>query len=100
MIFDKDNFNIRKKMHILGFKMSDDLVKIPKLCEGLIIKQKNKKGTGHIDLVIPVSYNLKSGDMYFLTNRGLVRLINTDIKLAIKIGDIIKDEFNIEYKLL
>ncbi len=100
MEFDKSNLRVLKKMYILGLKMSDEVVKVPKECDGLIIKQRVKKGTGHIDLVIPVSYKFKSGDMFFLSNRGLVRLINTDTKQAIKIAEIVKEEFNRDYKLL
>jgi hypothetical protein len=100
MRFDKENFKIVKAMHILGFKMQDEITHIPKDWDKLIIKQKNKDNTGYYDLMIPINYKIKSGDMYFVRNRSLIRLMNTDVKQALKVAMIIKEEFNIDYDLL
>ncbi len=98
--FDTTKMLIRKRMYIFGIKLSDEVVRVPKDCKEVIIRQKNKENTGHFGLVIPVNYVLKTGDLFFNREKGLVRLMNTDPKRAVKIAEIIKEEFHLDYKII
>jgi hypothetical protein len=98
--FDTTKMLIRKRMYIFGIKLSDEVVRVPKDCNELIIRQKNKENTGYLGLVVPVNYTLKAGDLFFRRDKNLVRLMNTDPKRAVKIAEIIKEEFHLDYKII
>jgi hypothetical protein len=91
--------DIVKESSMLGMTLSSEKVKIPRDCDKIIIKQKNKSGTGYYRLVLPVGYSFKSFDMFFHSDAGIIRLINTDYKRAIKIAEFLKSNLKLEYLL-
>ena len=62
-------------------------------------KEKTKRGTGYYRFVLPVSYNFKSYDMFFHSETGIIRLINTDCRRAIKIAEFFKSKVKLDYTL-
>jgi hypothetical protein len=99
IIIDGSTNTVVKESSILGMELSSEKVKIPRNCDKIIIKQKNKSGTGYYRLVLPVGYSFKSFDMFFHSDIGIVRLINTDYKRAIKIAEFLKSNLKLEYLL-
>ena len=79
--------------------MSKEKGRIPKNCQGLILKQNIKRGTGYYKAVIPMNYNVKSCDMFFYSNNGVVRFISTDLKRATIIAELIKENLKIDFKI-
>jgi hypothetical protein len=96
MIDVKSNIVV-KESGMLGMTLSSEKIKIPGNCDKIFIKQKDKRGTGYYKFVLPVSYNFKSFDMFFHSETGVVRLINTDHKRAIKIAEFFKSNLKFEY---
>jgi hypothetical protein len=99
LIIDTESGCVFKESTLLGMKFSFEKVKIPRNCTGIIIKEIGKIGTGYYRFVIPVSYYFRSFDMFFRSGTGVVRLINTDYKRAIKIAEFIKSVTNLEYQI-
>jgi len=98
MIDAKSNIVV-KESEMLGMTLSSEKIKIPGNCDKIFIKQKDKRGTGYYKFVLPVSYSIKSFDMFFYSKTGTVRLINTDYKRAIKIAEFFKATLKLEYIL-
>jgi len=86
IIDDKSEFVI-KESDLLNMTLSREKIKIPRNCDRIIVKENNKKGTGYYRFVLPVSYVFKSYDMFFCSESGVIRLINTDYKRAMKIAE-------------
>jgi hypothetical protein len=99
IIIDASSDIVVKESSMLGMKLSTEKVKIPGNCDKIIIKQEHKKGTGYYRFVLPVSYTFKSFDMFFHSETGIVRLINTDYKRAIRIAEFLKSNLELEYLL-
>lgn len=99
IIIDAKSDIVVKESYMLGMTLSTGKVKIPGNCEKIFIKQNNKTGTGYYRSVLPVRYNFKSFDMFFYSKTGIVRLINTDYKRAIKIAEFFKSALKLEYVL-
>jgi hypothetical protein len=83
----------------LGITLSNEKVKIPHSCDKIFIKERNKTGTGYYRSVLPVNYKFKSYDMFFHSEKGVVRLLNTDCSRAIKIAEFIKANLKLDYTL-
>jgi hypothetical protein len=98
IIKDKSDIVI-KESDFLGITLSNEKIKIPHNCDRIYIKQKNKKGTGYYRSVLPVNYSFKSFDIFFHSDSGVVRLINTDCSRAIKIAEFLKSNLKIDYTL-
>jgi hypothetical protein len=98
IIDDKSGFVI-KESGLWGMTFSKEKIRIPKNCDRILIKQKTKKGSGYYRFVIPVAYSFKSFDMFFHSETGMARLINTDYKRAIKIGEFFKSKIGLDYTL-
>jgi hypothetical protein len=95
-----ENFRfILKESSLLTMTLSREKIIIPHYCNRVLIKQKNKKGTGYYRFVLPVTYSFKSYDMFLCSESGVARLINTDYSRSLKIAEFIKSNFNIEYIL-
>jgi hypothetical protein len=99
IIIDGSTDTVVKESSMSGMALSSEKVKIPRNCDKIIIKQKNKSGTGYYRLVLPVGYSFKSFDMFFHSDAGIVRLINTDYNRAIRIAEFLKSSLNLEYHL-
>jgi hypothetical protein len=98
IINDKSGIVI-KESGLLGITLSNEKIKIPYNCDKIFIKQKNKTGTGYYRSVLPVSYSFKSYDMFFHSETGIVRIINTDCSRAIKIAEFFKSNMKLDYTL-
>jgi hypothetical protein len=85
-----------KEAGLLNFSLSREKIKIPDNCKKMIIRSKTKTGTGYYRYVLPVSYNFTSFDMFFYSQSGLKRLINTDKSRALKIAEFMRSALNIE----
>jgi hypothetical protein len=99
IIIDSTSEYILKKSRMLGMILSKERVKIPKNCKGSVLKKKIKQGTGYYKAVIPMSYKVKSCDMFFYSDKGVVRLLNTDLKRATIIADLIKETLGLGYNI-
>jgi len=88
-----------KESGFLGIPLSSEKIKIPHNCDKIFIRQMNKTGTGYYRSVLPVNYSLKSFDMFFHSDSGVVRFINTDCSRAIKIAEFFKSNLNLDYTL-
>lgn len=95
-----ENFQfILKESAFLTMTLSREKINIPYGCNRILIKQKNKTGTGYYRFVLPVSYSFKSYDMFLCSGSDAVRLINTDHSRSLKIAEFFKSNFNIKYTL-
>jgi hypothetical protein len=99
IIIDKPGMVI-KKSDFLGITLSNEKIKIPHACDKIFIKQTNKTGTGYYRSVLPVNYKFKSFDIFFHSDTGVVRLINTDCSRAIKIAEFLKSNLKLDYTLV
>jgi hypothetical protein len=88
---------VLKESSLLNILLSREKIKIPPNCNRIIIKEKKKTGTGYYRLVLPVDYVFKSYDMFFCSDSGVIRLINTDYKRAGKIAEILKEGLKLNY---
>ncbi len=98
IINDKSDIVI-KESDFLGITLSNEKIRIPFGCDKVFIKEKNKTGTGYYRSVLPVSYTFKSYDMFFHSDKGVVRLLNTDCGRAIKIAEFFKSNLKLDYTL-
>jgi len=94
-----DKMQIIKEYRVFGFKLSTDIVKIPPNAYQVLIQRKSKKGRGYIQGVVGFGYNLESCDLFFVTNRGAVRIINTEYKRAVIIAELLKETLNLDYQI-
>lgn len=99
IIIDDKSEIVIKESDFLGLTLSNEKIKIPHGCDRIFIKQKNKTGTGYYRSVLPVNYKFKSYDMFFHSDKGVVRLINTDCSRAIKIAEFFKSNLKLDYTL-
>lgn len=99
IIINEDFRFIIKESNLFNIILSREKVNIPHDCNRILIKQKNKKGTGYYRFVLPVTYSFKSCDIFLCSESKVVRLINTDYSRSLKIAEFIKSNFNIEYIL-
>jgi len=83
----------------LGITLSNEKIHIPHSCDKIFIKEKNKTGTGYYRSVLPVNYKFKSYDMFFHSDKGVVRLLNTDCSRAIKVAEFFKSNLKLDYTL-
>lgn len=84
---------------MFGLLLSKDQIKIPNPVSGILIKQSTKNANGYIQGVVKFGYRIKSCDVYFESERGLVRIMNTDQERALKIAALLKDQLGLDYKL-
>lgn len=98
-IIDKNLNFILKESNLFGMILSREKIKIPHNCKGILIRRKIKKGTGYYRFILPVSYTFTSLDMFFYSESGLVRIINTDYSRALKIAGFLKSDLNLGYIL-
>jgi hypothetical protein len=99
VIIDVKSGIVTKESDFLGISLSNEKIKIPLNCDKIYIKEKTKTGTGFYRSVLPVSYKFKSYDMFFHSETGVVRLINTDCSRAIKIAEFFKSNLKLDYTL-
>jgi len=99
IIIDEDFRFVIKESSLLNMILSREKVNIPHDCKKILIKQKNKKGTGYYRFALPVTYSFKSYDMFLCSQSRVVRLINTDYSRSLKIAEFFKSNFHIEYIL-
>jgi len=99
IIIDDKSGIVIKESGLLGITLSNEKIKIPYNCDKIFIKQKNKTGTGYYRSVLPVIYSFKSYDMFFHSETGIVRIINTDCSRAIKIAEFFKSNMKLDYTL-
>ena len=106
LIFIVDYSNLTEEYHtlvgalgfgLIGAILTSEKVKIPPLTSQVLIKQKSKEGRGYIQGAVGFGYKIKSCDVYFDSNRRMIRIINTDYKRAIKIAELLKETLSIDY---
>lgn len=88
-----------RESDLLGISLSNEKIQIPHGCDKIFIKEKSKTGTGYYRAVLPVNYKFKSYDMFFHSDKGVVRLLNTDCNRAIKIAEFFKANLKLDYIL-
>ena len=90
---------IVKEYRVFGLLLSKDQIRIPKQAKQVIIMQKTKTGKRYVQAVVGFGYRLKSYDIFFESDKGLVRIMNTDYERSMKIAGFIKEELGIDYIL-
>ena len=95
---DSSSNQIFKEFRVFGLLLSKDQIRIPLKAKQVIIKQSTKSGKGSMQGVVKFGYRIKSCDVYFESDKGLVRILNTDYERALKIAGFIKDQLGLEYK--
>ncbi len=80
------------------FSLAKEKVRLPKNCKEVIIKKQVKSGTRYLNLVVKSNYNLISFDMFFVYDRGVVRIINTDLERAKIFAEMIKMQLHLNYR--
>jgi mRNA-degrading endonuclease HigB of HigAB toxin-antitoxin module len=96
---DTASLKIVKEYRVFGLLLSKDQIRIPKQAKQVIIMQKTKTGKRYIQAVVGFGYRLKSYDIFFDSDKGLVRIMNTDHERALKIAGFIKEQLSIDYIL-
>ena len=99
IMIDANNQLILKEYRILGGRLSKEKIRIPKDADEILIIPKKKQGKGYFRAVIQFGYNINSYDMYFGVNGGVVQIIKTDRKRAIRIAELINKTTDIEYSI-
>ena len=96
---DTASRKIVKEYRVFGLLLSKDQIRIPKQAKQVIIMQKTKTGKRYVQAVVGFGYRLKSYDIFFDSEKGLVRIMNTDYERSLKIAGFIKEELGIDYIL-
>ncbi|MCJ7717482.1 MAG: hypothetical protein MUO54_13315, partial [Anaerolineales bacterium] len=96
---DLASYQIFKEYRVFGLLLTKDQIRIPKGATQVIIKQKTKIGKGYIQAAVGFGYRIRSCDVYFSSEKGLVSIIHTDYERAVKIADLIKDHLGLDYIL-
>ena len=96
---DSASNQIFKEFKVFGLLLSKDQIRIPSQASRVLIKQTTKRGKGYMQAVVKFGYRIKSCDVYFESDRGLVRILNTDYDRALKIAGLIKDQLDLDYHL-
>ena len=99
---DSASHLILKEFTVFGLLLSRDQIRIPVKTRQVIIKESTKSGRGYMQGVVKFGYRIKSCDVFFESDKGLVRILNTDYERALKIAGFIKEELgseslNVEY---
>ena len=94
----KDKMQVIKEYRVFGLKLSADNVKIPANAYQVLIQRKSKKGRGYIQGVVGFGYRLESCDLFFVTDRSTVRIINTEYNRAVIIAELLRETLNFEYQ--
>ena len=99
IFFDKNKRQIVRKEKIFWIPISNKKIIVPQEYNKVVIKLLTKTADSYVNLVqsVPVSYT--SADMFFVTPTKVRRIINTDFKRALKIAEMIKQVFEIEYEV-
>lgn len=96
---DRASHQILKEYRVFGLLLSKDQIRIPNPLTRVIIKQSTKNAKGYMQGVVKFGYRIKSCDVYFESDKGLVNIINTDQERALKIAGLLKDELDTDYIL-
>jgi len=96
---DRTSNQIFKEFKVFGLILSKDTIRIPSQASQVVIKQTTKSGSGYMHGVVKFGYRIKSCDVYFESERGLVRILNTDYDRALEIAGFIKDQLGLDYSL-
>lgn len=96
---DSASNQILKEFKVFGLLLSKDQIRIPLQASQVVIKQTTKSGKGYMQGVVKFGYRIKSCDVYFESDKGLVRILNTDYERALKIAGFIKDQLGLDYYL-
>ena len=94
---DTAKMKIIKEYRVFGLRLSREEVKIPQETKQILIKQKTKEGRGYVQAAVGFGYKIKSCDVYFDSNRRMIRIISTEYKRAIKIADLLKETLKLDY---
>lgn len=96
---ENETMQILKEYRAFGFLLSREKVKIPGNATHVIIQQKTKQGRGYVQAVVGFGYTVHSSDVYFATRKGAIPIIKTDLKRALKIAGILKENLQIDYSI-
>ena len=72
--------------------------RIPAQARRVLIKQSTKTASSYVQAVVKFGYRIKSCDLYFEAQHGLVKIMSTDHERAEKIAGLIKDHLGLDYE--
>ncbi len=99
IVFNPSERMILKRTTILWMNMSTEKITVPESCTELMAKGKVKHGKGYLNLVVPLSYEIKAYDLYLKYGGGFKKLISTDYTNARHIAELLKESMNISCQI-
>jgi len=89
---------ILKEYRVFGLQVSKEQIRIPTRAKRVLIKESTKTASSYVQSVVRFGYRIKSCDLYFESEHGLVKIMSTDGERGLKIAGLIKDHLGLEYK--
>jgi len=96
---DKEQLLVYKEYRVAGILLSRERIRIPKDLNGILVQKKEKQGRGYVQGVVGFSYQLQARDLYFATERGLVKILSTDHNRAIRIAEFLGAQLGCGYSV-
>ena len=96
---DKEQLLVLKEYRVAGILLSRDRIRIPRNLSGILVRKKEKQGKGYVQGVVGFSNALQARDLYFVTDRGLVKILSTDQERAIRLAEFLGEELGIGYSV-
>jgi hypothetical protein len=89
---------ILKQYRVFGLLLSKEQIRVPGQAKRVLIKERTKTASSYVQAVVKFGYRIKSCDLYFEAEHGMVKIISTDDERAIKIARLIKDHLGVDYE--
>ena len=89
---------ILKEYRVFGLLVSKEQIRIPTGAKRVLIKESTKTATSYVQSVVRFGYRIKSCDLFFESDHGLVKIMSTDAERAGKIAGLIKDHLGVDYE--
>jgi len=89
---------ILKQYRVFGLLLSKEQIRMPTKAKRVLIKESTKTASSYVQAVVKFGYRIKSCDLYFESERGLVKIMSTDDERAKKIAWLIKGHLGVDYE--
>jgi len=89
---------ILKHYRVFGLLLSKEQIRVPSQARRVLIKESTKTASSYVQAVVKFGYRIKSCDLYFESDRGLVKIMSTDAERAGKIAGLIRDHLGVDYE--
>ena len=89
---------ILKQYRVFGLLLSREQIRVPGQARRVLIKERTKTASSYMQAVVKFGYRIKSCDLYFESDQGLVKIMSTDAERAGKIAGLIRDHLGVDYE--